>query len=161
MKTCLASWMNYFDINPVQLSEKTGVSQKMISKYLAGETTPSLEVCGILAKSFSITLDELVYSTPQASIDKIGTYHIIESTDIKVAVRLQNYFNKKNIKNEILVIKSCIIGSDKDRFVINYETEDILNPKDITKIVSKRKYSDKREKAKDDTKYTDMGVFGN
>ena len=160
MKTCLADWMVHFDINPVQLAEKTGISQKMITKYLTGQTTPSLEVCSIIAETFSITIDDLVYSTPQESVDKLGTYHVIETTDIKVAIRLQNYFKKKDIKTEILVIKAGVSGSNTDRFMIDYNSDEILNPKDIVKITSKRKYSDRREKMKDDQKYADMGVFG-
>ena len=97
LNTFIAEWINHFDINPVQLSEKTGIDNLKISSWLSGASSPTLiDICKI-ADALDILIDDLVKRAPLSAADDYTNQHVIETTDIKTAIRLQNYFRKYNV----------------------------------------------------------------
>ena len=71
-----------------ELGKRLGVTNKAVSKWEVGETTPDITVLEPLAKIFQVTVDELL----------LGKEHVVE--------------NKKNIKiNKILLIFVIVLGA--------------------------------------------------
>lgn len=56
----LRELMEEKNVNQTQLSEKTGIPQGRISKWMSGENYPSLEGLWKIADYFDISLDILV-----------------------------------------------------------------------------------------------------
>lgn len=61
-------------VTQVELSEKTGIAQQMISKYEVGEYLPQLDNAKIIADALGVTLDELVQI--RKAHDLVGEKHI-------------------------------------------------------------------------------------
>lgn len=156
MKTKLDRWMNHFDINPVELAEKTGLSQKFISKWLSGESTIPLACAVTISDCFGITLDNLVNTDPEEFKGEFSEYHIIETKNFVAASRLQNYLEKNEIPHEVIVVQ--LKGKD-DCFTIRYRSKYPIELKEIRKIAKSRKYKDVRERlTSDEDKYAGMSI---
>ena len=52
--------MEYLEITQKELSKRSGVSQSLISGYLAGKTVPSAYHISLLAKALITTSDKLI-----------------------------------------------------------------------------------------------------
>lgn len=70
------------NVTQVELSEKTGLTQQVISTYERGEFTPQLSNAKIIADALGVSLDELV---------------IIRETQDKVGKRLKDLENKAKL----------------------------------------------------------------
>lgn len=57
-------------ITQVELEEKTGISQQMISRYESGEHYPQIDTAKVIADALGVTLDELVIL--KANHDRVG-----------------------------------------------------------------------------------------
>ena len=50
------------------LAEVAGVSRQAIAKWEAGESTPDIEKCRLLAEAFDVSLDDLVNHEPEDNL---------------------------------------------------------------------------------------------
>jgi AbrB family looped-hinge helix DNA binding protein len=50
------------------LAEVAGVSRQAIAKWEAGESTPDIEKCRLLAEAFDVSLDDLVNHKPEDNL---------------------------------------------------------------------------------------------
>lgn len=50
------------------LAEVAGVSRQAIAKWEAGESTPDIEKCKLLAEAFDVSLDDLVNHEPEDNL---------------------------------------------------------------------------------------------
>lgn len=157
MTTKLGQWMNHYQINPVELAERTGLSQKLISKWLSGESTIPLACAVIISDFFNITLDNLVNTDPDDFKGEFSEYHIIETRNFVAASRLQNYLEKIDAPHEVVVVK--LKGKD-DCFTIRYRSKYPIELNEIRKIVKSRKYKDARERKgiSEEDKYAGMSI---
>jgi transcriptional regulator with XRE-family HTH domain len=64
-------------LSQVELAEKLGTTQKVVSDYERGRTSPPKERLPLIAKFFGITIDELLDSTNDKNVlnSKIKTIH--------------------------------------------------------------------------------------
>lgn len=138
MKTHLEEWMKHRKLTSESLSQKSGIAQKMIDKYVSGVTTPSLEVASILAKNLDVTIDRLVFANPDDTVET----HCIETPSIKEAIKLQNYFEENGIE-----VKVTVFPEEDESFVIVYRSNHIYTIKEVKKIISKMKWLDSRYKS--------------
>lgn len=143
--------MNYNDLNPVQISERTGIDIKHILNCMYGTDEWTIEDTFKIAMLFDISIDQLVLYTPEELKKTKIELHQIHTSDIKVAVRLQNYFINKKVPVQVDV--AFINETSKPCYYkIHYESANILEPEKITKILKKgKKYGDVRESSTDDS----------
>ena len=125
------------DYTSERLAEESGIAKKMIEKYIAEETTPSLVVAGILSEHLDIPINHLVYVHP----DQVVEAHCIETSSIKEAIKLQNYFETNDIDVEVTVF---VNDSDEEVFLVEYISEHVYTIKEIKKIVSRFRWLDGR-----------------
>ena len=158
MKTMLNEWLNHFELNPKLLSEKTGISQKLISKWVTGESSLPLSSAARISDILGITIDNLVNTHPSDFKGEFSDYHIIETKDFKIASRIQNYLEDVDAPHEVMVV----LHDKKDPcFIIRYNMKYPIEPKEIIKLSKKRKYKDVREKISSDNiedKYAGMSI---
>lgn len=155
MKTYLKEWMEHLNIGVRQLSEDTGISEKVILKWTANEITPPLASICKIADALAITVDDLINSKPSEFANEFKEFHIIESMEFKTISRLQKYFESIDTRCEALVLPE---KDNKKRFILRYDAMKPLEPKEIAKIAKKRKYFDKKERLDNLnlSKYEDM-----
>lgn len=155
MKTHLNEWMDHFELSVEKLGEMSGISPKIITKWLNETTTPSLAAITHISETLGITIDDIVNNTPKQAIDNISNSHLIETTDIKTAVRVQNYFTEKEIDHQVVV--RDVDGVEV--FLINYVSTLPLDIKEISKISKLWRYKDAREKSTEvDIRYERMMI---
>lgn len=155
MKTHLGEWMDHFELSVDELGEKSGISPKVITKWLEGKSTPSLVAINQISDTIGITIDDIVNNSPEQTMKVINNNHLIETTNIKIAVRLQNYFTSKAIENKIVVR----LLDNEEVFIISYIADIPLDIKEVLRISKKRKYRDDRENSYDeDIRYTGIAI---
>ena len=142
MKTYLAEYLHYRNITPQELGESTKVSPKVIAKYVAGTTTPSLEVAGILCNALNITIDDLVHVHPKDH-RRMGISLYVTTSSFVEAIRLQNYLLETNCAPTLEGHQNG--DSEIGTFVIRYARPIPLTIKEIRKITKSKKYADNRE----------------
>lgn len=156
LSTHLKEWMEYYEVTSEMISFKTRMSVKVINKYMNCETTPSVAELQLISETIGVSIDDLLKNTPEKAIGNMKAQekmHLIETTSIKTAVRLQNYLH--SVERECRVI--AIVG-ETENFIIQYDG-DVLDVADIYKISKKFKYRDNREKESDpEARYLDMDL---
>lgn len=154
MPTHLKEWMDHYGVTSEMIAFKTGMSVKVLDKYLSGETTPSLPAIKTISETIGVSIDDILNATPSEVIDIIQSQehmHVIETTSHKVAVRMQNYLAQAGRTCRVI----AIVG-DTESFIIQYDGE-IIDIADIYKISKKLKYRDSREKCdNEDIRFKDM-----
>lgn len=142
MKTYLSEYLHYRNITPQSLGDSTGVSPKIIAKYISGSTTPSLEVATILCDALNITVDDLISVHPKDH-EKTGISSYVTTASFKEAVRLQNYLAETNCAP---TLEAHCFGDLRMDFVIRYSRSIPLTVKEMRKVTKSKKYADSREK---------------
>ena len=157
METHLKEWMEYYGVTSDMIAFKSGMSAKVIDKYVNGETTPSLAAIKTISETIGVSIDNLVGITPSEMIDNMElqeSMHIAETTSHKLAVRVQNYCKANGIECRVI----AIIG-DYENFIIQY-SGNVIDVKELVKISRKLKYRDEREKNiyDEEVRYKDMEI---
>lgn len=155
ISTMLKEWANKFDVTADEISAQTKLPVDSIKSWMDKRTSPSLMEASIIAASFGISVDDLLTKSPDDFYADYLNNHYLETKDIKVAVRVQNWMKHHRIKNEIVVFKT----KEKEIFMVRYTSKSALEPIDIIKISTRRKYRDAREKIIDfSSRYRGMEV---
>lgn len=158
MKTMLNEWLDHFDLNPALLSEKTGISQKLILKWVSGESSLPLSSAARISDVLGITIDNLVNTHPSDFKGEFSEYHVIETKDFKIASRVQNYLKGEDIPHEVMVV---LMDKKDPCFIIRYNAKYPIEPKKVMEISKKRKYKDVRERIRPENiedKYAGMSI---
>lgn len=64
MKTFIGEWMEHLNYTPEKLGDATGISPKIIARWLKEETTPSVLQLDVVSKVMGVTMDDLTRLNP-------------------------------------------------------------------------------------------------
>lgn len=157
VKENIKRWMHYNNLTPIQLGSKTGIGLERVLNCMYGTSDWLVDEVLKISTLVDISVEQLVHHTPEELMKHHIENHQIHTSDLKVAVRLQNYFTNRKIPVHVDVV---FVNEAKSPsfYKIYYESANILEPDKMMKILKKsKKYGDVREYTQyDSIKYERM-----
>lgn len=154
LSTHLKDWMDYYQVTSEMISFKTGMSTKVIDKFVNCETTPSIAALKIISDTIGVSMDDIIDNTPETKISELesqDSMHIVETIKHDTAVCIQNYLAELGRTCRVI----ALVG-DTEKFIIQYDG-DMIDINVFHKVSKKFKYRDVRIKEFDeDKRYKDM-----
>lgn len=152
-------------VTPEELHEAIGVPVPIIERWMNKEVNPSLLQTAVLASTFGITIDELIFFNNDNAMaqannavpkeDDVNGHSFFMTTDQKEAVRLQNWLTKKEISNTVVVTDV----NGRASFIVDYELPLPLTAVKIGSIVLNVMNGDYRERSSGKSRFDNMEVI--
>lgn len=102
--------MEDFNMSQVDLSNKIGISNVTISRYLSGDRIPRLDVITKIASAFNVSVDYLLGLSDDRNGEDANT-----NTDVDIALLAKNLFglddNSHLSKKQIELIKNLLMAN--------------------------------------------------
>ena len=104
--------MEDFNMSQVDLSNKIGISNVTISRYLSGDRIPRLDVITKIASAFNVSVDYLLGLSDDRNGEDANT-----NTDVDIALLAKNLFgldgNSHLSKKQKELIKNLLMANKK------------------------------------------------